>query len=276
MKKYFSCLFAALLAMMMIVSCGKEKKEEKVEVPAAPVVETTEVEEAPVKKSGTFSKAVVLFSQPGVYVPDEKNDGKLRWVGSLTRGMEVFAQTKGDEIVKKPMNFVGEKEGAKTTDMAIVKINEGDSDVYYVAESNLELGFTLVVVGDDLTGGTDYTLLYNDSDISKITKIKVPAGTLVVCKDASSYSDEYCLVTFQIPGVAFYREKYLESAALERSERFVLAAMIADRMKNTKEMKDEVYGAIFENLNTILSVGSDERDSTFDEFLSTIGLIDER
>ncbi len=277
MKKYFSCLFAALLAMMMIASCGKEKKEE------APVVtEVAPVKEAePVKETRNWDCASVLFSQPGVYVVDEANSGKLRWVGSLTRGMEVYVSVKNGEIEKLPMNFANDKEGAKPTDMAMFKFEKfgSDNEVYYIAESNIELGTTAVVVGDDIERGTNYTFIYKEPDIEKLTSIKVPAGTLIVVQPGSG-SNEFCKCTFYIASgetKGFYRDKYLELRAIETSPRFLLTAMAADRFNNTKDLKPEVAAAAFRDYSAQISKlgsSSDDRGYQFDNFVVELQMLE--
>lgn len=273
MKKYFSCLFAALLVMMMIVSCGKDKKEEKVESGTETVVSQTE---APVKVSKNFKKACNLFSGTGIFVPDEEKDGKLRWIGSMPKGMEVFAASKGDEIEKIPMNLINDKEGAKPSEMALIKFEESDSEVYYALEANLELGFTLVVVGDDICGDTPYTFVYNSDDIGKVTGIKVPAGTLVVAKDTFGYED-FCKVTFYIADGAskgFYREKYLETRALENSKRYIVTAMVADRFDHTKDLKSDVQTSAANNYRAALeNLDSDSESRSDDEFQRFYGLM---
>lgn len=275
MKKCFSCLFAVLFAVVMIAGCGKGKNEETA---VFGTENSASKEEGSSKSSQKYCCASNLYSGTGVFVADDTKDANLHWVGSMPKGMEMYAAVEGEDVIKFPMHFVNDKEGAKATDMAMIKFNETDTDVYYVLEANIETGFSLVVVGDDITGDAPYTFVYNSDDISKVTSVKIPAGTLVVAKNSFTPSEDFCLVTFYVaegPAKGFYREKYLETRALEDSKRYLLTAMVADKFKNTKELKPEVEAEAANNYRAALDTILDDPESrSDDEFARFVGILD--
>lgn len=277
MKKCFSCLFTVLFAVVMIAGCGKGKNE----APVFSAENSASKDEGTLGGSQKYWCASNLYSGTGVFVADDANDGNLRWVGSMPKGMEFYAAVDGDDVIKFPMHFVNEKKGAKASDMAMIKFNETDTDVYYVLEANIETGFSLVVVGDDITGDAPYTFVYNSDDISKVTSKKIPAGTLVVAKNSFTPSEDFCLVTFYVaegPAKGFYREKYLETRALEDSKKYLMAAMVADRFDHTKELKPEVEAEAANNyraaLDTILEDPESRSDDEFGRFIGILNLLD--
>lgn len=292
MKKYLSLAMLLCTAFAFcLTGCGKDKKAESQE-PAENAGDFNESyigddseSSADYAQSGEtvntnerYVSAVSIYTNAGVFVKDPSKEDKLRWVGALTKGQCVFAEGLGD-INEYEMNFIGDKEGAKKTVMARVLIDCDESNIspnaqiYYVVKANLVYGTaTFVVVGDNLSKGKDYTYIYSEPNLKKITSKKVPSGTLIAVHDWDGPDHEFYEATFYIPegeSKGLYRNKYLEAGAITCSKQYVDAAMMNDRLNNLKDRKDGVYETVFD------TVGSDDSEE-FSDFRHTIGFIDER
>lgn len=291
MKKYLTLtMFLCAAFTFCFTGCGKDKKT-KNDAPASGAMAQTEnleqmdsssyQTEETVETRVDFIGAVSIYSNAGVYVTGSAGDDKLRWVGSLVKGQEVLAEGLG-AIKEYPMNFVNDKEGAKKTVMARIRIDckEGDTPdndgVYYVVKDNLVYSSkTFVVVGDDLSDDKDYTYIYNEPDLKKITSKKIPTGTLIAVCDYDQPEAEFYQATFYIPDGDYkglYRDKYVEASAVTDSKDYVDGAMVADRLRNIKknDTKPEVYWGAIDSLHKYY--GSEE----ISKFYSYIGVMDER
>lgn len=269
MKKYLTLTMLLCTAFAFcFTGCGKDKKAENQNPVNESSYEAVESDEdsmdfadttEAVDTSARYICAVSIYSNAGVYVKDPSKNDKLRWVGSLTKGQQVLSEGLG-EIAEYEMNFVNDKDGAKKTVMARVLIDCEESnipsnvEVYYVVKSNLVYGSrTFVVVGDDLANDVDYTYMYNEPDLKKITSRKIPAGTLIAVSDYDQPEAEFYHATFYIPDGDYkglYRDKYVEASAVTDSKAYVDGAMVADRLANIsmKDTKPEVHWGAIDSL----------------------------
>lgn len=291
MKKYLTLTMLLCVAFTFcFTGCGKDNEAENGAPASGAMAQTENLEqmdsssyqtEETVETRVDFIGAVSIYSNAGVYVTGSAGDDKLRWVGSLVKGQEVLAEGLG-AIKEYPMNFVNDKEGAEKTVMARIRIDckEGDTlgndGEYYVVKSNLVYGSrTFVVVGDDLANDVDYTYMYNEPDLKKITSRKIPAGTLIAVSDYDQPEAEFYHATFYIPNGDYkglYRDKYVEASAVTDSKAYVDGAMVADRLANIsmKDTKPEVHWGVIDSLRKYY--GSEE----VCRFYGYIGVMDER
>lgn len=269
MKKYLTLTMLLCAAFTFcFTGCGKDKKAKNGAPDSGAMAQTENLEqmdsssyqtEETVETRVDFIGAVSIYSNAGVYVTGSAGDDKLHWVGSLVKGQEVLAEGLG-AIKEYPMNFVNDKEGAEKTVMARIRIDckEGDTPgndgVYYVVKANLAYGSrTFVVVGDDLANDVDYTYMYNEPDLKKITSRKIPTGTLIAVSDYDQPEAEFYHATFYIPNGDYkglYRDKYVEASAVTDSKAYVDGAMVADRLRNIsmKDTKPEVHWGAIDSL----------------------------
>lgn len=291
MKKYLTLTMLLCAAFTFcFTGCGKDKKAKNGAPDYGAVAQTENIEqmdsssylsEETNETRVDFVEAVSIYSNAGVYVTGLAGDDKLRWVGSLVKGQQVLAEGLGD-INEYPMNFVNDKEGAEKTVMARIRIDcengdtPGNDGVYYVVKANLAYGSrTFVVVGDDLSNDVDYTYMYSEPDLKKITSRKIPTGTLIAVSDYDQPEAEFYHATFYIPDGDYkglYRDKYVEASAVTNSKAYVDGAMVADRLRNIKknDTKPEVYWGAIDSLRKYY--GSEE----ISKFYSYIGVMDER
>lgn len=271
MKKCFSCFSAVLLAMMMVVSCGKEKKAAE---PAVVSESVTAPEPVEPKKVTSWSRAVSIYDKAGVFVLNDEK--KLKWVGSLPKGLEVYIVCENYEMKKEQYNFVNDKEGTEKTEVANIKFGKDDNDdFYYVVASNLVEGIACAVVGDDLENGKNYTFIYSEPDITKVLSKKIPTGTIIAVRDGYVDEKDFCEATFYIPdgdSKGLYRNKYVERAAITNSKSFVMASAISARLDSVsmKEWKGNLPMEVFDNLETALEV--DEYTGLLNYYLSELNL----
>lgn len=119
MKKSLYLMLLGMICSIVLFGCKKSEPKDVVEgIGEAEVqVEVPTVEEVVVEKYWT--DAVSIYSNAGVYEIDKNNAGKLRWVGSFPKGMNVVAEmAKGsmaddDYLFTYEMNFSSDKDDAK-------------------------------------------------------------------------------------------------------------------------------------------------------------------
>lgn len=290
MKKYLSLTVLLCSAFALcLTGCGKDKKAES-ETPVEPevVIDTSEdsgssYSEAPASDydpEAVYTSAVSIYSNAGVYVEDRTKENKLRWVGSLTKGQWIIAEGT-TELKEYPKNFVNDKEGAKPTVMARIFVdfeNEQppvNGNYYYVVKDNIVIGTRpFVVVGDNILGGQDYTYVYTAPDLKKITKFKIPTGTLLAVHDYDGPSDShefYCVTCYVSEGESkgLWKNKYVEARAITDDENFLRAAMTGDKLRTTKDLKPEVEEAVYADM-------PEPSSSELAKFMDYVGAVDGR
>ena len=247
MKKSLYLMLLGMICSIVLFGCKKSEPKDVVEgVGEAEVqVEVPTVEEVVVEKYWT--DAVSIYSNAGVYEIDKNNDGKLRWVGSFPKGMNVVAEmAKGsmaddDYLFTYEMNFSSDKDDAKKTQMAKVKTSVNSNIELYVVAANL--------VSDTKTGViiSDEANLFSKDQLKTITNVTIPSGSICAIHNIDDdFTDFYCITVYVPEGDAkgLYRKKFVEKDKLSIDERSVTAAMCQDRIKTLKDVSAEVVEAI--------------------------------
>jgi len=281
MKKYLSLALIFTAALTFFSCGGKDKKEEALleSKGSADAVEMVDIVNSVPEHNYWWPEAVSIYSKAGVFVENPKKDNKLSWVGSLTKGQVVGIAMEDHEVVIFEKNFDYDKEGTAPTKMAMVKIDGSGEfnpgETYYVVAANLvESALTFVVVGDNILRGKNYTFIYNENDLKKVTSMKVPAGTLVSCHNYEAPENGFFCCTFYIPEGEFkgyYKDKWLEADALSMDKSFIKAAQIKDRMDNLKERTPEVMNDVAETVGEL-----DDSSEEYEAFINYLGLSDGR
>lgn len=247
MKKSLYLMLLGMICSIVLFGCKKSEPKDVVEgVGEAEVqVEVPTIEEVVVEKYWT--DAVSIYSNAGVYEIDKNNDGKLRWVGSFPKGMNVVAEmAKGamaddDYLFTYEMNFSSDKDDAKKTQMAKVKTSVNSDIELYVVAANLVSGTkTGVIISDEAN-------LFSKDQLKTITNVTIPLGSICAIHNIDDdFTDFYCITVYVSEGDAkgLYRKKFVEKDKLSIDEKSVTAAMCQDRIKTLKDVSAEVVEAI--------------------------------
>lgn len=247
MKKSLYLMLLVMICSIVLFGCKKSEPKDVVEgIGEAEVqVEVPTVEEVVVEKYWT--DAVSIYSNAGVYEIDKNNDGKLRWVGSFPKGMNVVAEmAKGamaddDYLFTYEMNFSSDKDDAKKTQMAKVKTSVNSNIELYVVAANLVSGTkTGVIISDEAN-------LFSKDQLKTITNVTIPSGSICAIHNIDDdLTDFYCITVYVPEGDAkgLYRKKFVEKDKLSIDAGTVVDAMCQDRIKTLKDVSTEVVEAI--------------------------------
>lgn len=278
MKKYFSCLFAALLAMMMIVSCGKDSKK-AAEAPVAPVEEPSYVEDNSNDYSASDSSnsskisyaswedGVIFYSNVGLWETKEDDETRVKWIGALPKGLGVQVDVDGDKCKKYPLYINNDK---KTTDMAKIMV---DGKVCYASWSCVvPYAIPCVMVGTS-KDGEYYEPAYSQQLKTKISKWKIPGGTVGALIRNKNLKAGWTEASFYVEPNSDYKdgltitEMFYPEDSIRTDKSSVDVAILATRIKALKETDDGIWREAFDIANEICN------DSTV---LRVVGFQDER
>lgn len=260
MKKCINFSLVVMLIFSTILFGCKKSEVSQSNENTNVIVEQNEVPLVEEPKVETFwADAVSIYSNAGVY---ELNDeGKLRWVGSFPKGMNVYVKmVKGstadeDSILISELNFSNDKEDAKPTKMATVDLNGCGFYLYVVAANLVPSAKTGVIISDEAN-------LFSKDELKTMTNVIIPENSICAVHNIDDdESDFYCITTYVSEGEfkGLYRKKFVEKKDLSMDNDSVVNTMCQDRIATLKDVSSHVVEAIqfFYDGNTQADVPSD-------------------